>query len=564
MYKFPCGTRFLSVLALLLFHILLPAITGAQGGQTGFGPGGRISEAAREGDPASFQHILTPGDRGEWPLTVRAGETAIVFVSSTNFDPAVQIVDAAGKVLVENDDIRPGVQDALALYRFPAAGEFKILVKGFKSAAGGRYTLTLRRFVATDLRKAERNVAVLGRSRTHWHRFSADVGETLVVAARSAVFDPETEIFGPTGERVEAAVRTTSGGRSATSIFRAETKGDYYLRVASARDSTAGYAVTVATARVTPLVIGAANPMRRMEAGGLDLWTFAAKAGDLIRVHAGSSGANAAAAIRYLPAAKAEGQADAGATETAIAELPSDPKAPGDLVALIKRSGNCQIEVSQRLGLPVEYTLSTAGAAKPWPAGAEPAGRLPIGGSEYWAIEGKSGQIVKIEGLAEPFDIALDLYNPQGDPISTNDDGGGGHNALITALLKESGRYLLRVHAFGDGGSGAYRIQRKPDPVRPVKIGGRAEGVVGTGSSDIWSFEGKAGQTVILSVRSRDFDTHAIVFGPDAIEITNDDNGRDDTDSLVSVRLPLTGVYTIWVSSRNGGGKYVVRLVDAD
>ncbi len=150
------------------------------------------------------------------------------------------------------------------------------------------------------------------------------------------------------------------------------------------------------------------------------------------------------------------------------------------------------------------------------------------------------------------------------DRIESNDDGGGGHNAAITALLKEPGRYLLRVHAFGDGGSGPYRVQHKRDPVRAIKLGGRTEGSVGAGSSDIWSFEGKAGQTVILSVRSHDFDTHAVVFGPDAIEIANDDNGRDDTDSLISVRLPLTGVYTLWVSSRNAGGKYVVRLVDAE
>jgi len=546
--------------------LLIPYSALSQGGQGGFagGAAGRTAEV-REGDAASYQHILTPGDRGEWPISARAGETIIVFVSSTTFDPAAQIVDAAGKVLAENDDIRPGVQDSLLLYRFPAAGEYKILVKGFKSAAGGRYTLTLRRFISTDLHKAERNVAVLGRTRAHWHRFAADAGETLVVTTRSAVFDPEIEIYAPNGERMDAPTRGLSGGRAVSSVFRATQKGDYYLRVASGRDVTGGYAVTVATARVAPLTIGAANPTRRMESGGLDLWRFTATAGEVIRIDASAPGAGTSVALRHLPpAAKAESQVEAAGAEDALAVLPSSPKAAGEMVALVKRTGDYQVEVSQPLGLEVEYTLATYRAAKPWTAGSDPSGKLTIGGSDYWVIEGKAGQIVKMEGTADPFDIALDLFNPQGERVDSNDDGAGGRNSLITALLKESGKYLVRVHSFGDGGGGSYRLQRKPDPVHAIKVGARTEGSIGTGGSDIWSFEGKSGQTVILSVRSKDFDPHVVVFGPDAIEVANDENGREGTDSLISVRLPLKGAYTIWVSSGISGGKYVVRVVDGD
>ncbi len=79
---------------LLAGIVFVPALARAQGGQGSFGGGsaGRVAEA-REGDPASYHHIMTPGDRGEWPLTGRAGETVLVFVTSTTFDPAAQIVD---------------------------------------------------------------------------------------------------------------------------------------------------------------------------------------------------------------------------------------------------------------------------------------------------------------------------------------------------------------------------------------------------------------------------------------------------------------------------------------
>ena len=197
-----------SLLLIIGMPALCPSKTVAQGGNGGI---------VAEGDSTTYRHILTPGDRGEWALTVREAETVIVFVTSSTFDPAAEIVDFAGRVLAQNDDVRPGDQDLLILYRFPKAGEYKVLVKGFKSIAGGQYTLTIRRFVPTDLRRGERNATVLGRTHLQWHRFSAVAGETLVVTTRSAVFDPDPQIYAPNGERVATDTRTWNVGRTASS-----------------------------------------------------------------------------------------------------------------------------------------------------------------------------------------------------------------------------------------------------------------------------------------------------------------------------------------------------------
>jgi hypothetical protein len=535
----------------------------AQGG--GFGGGGRGGGGVAEGDLTTYRHILTPGDRGEWTLTVRAGETVLVSVSSTSFDPAAEIVDAAGKVVAQNDDVRAGDQDALILYRFPAAGDYKILVKGFKSAAGGQFTLALRRFLPTDLRRGERTATVLGKTRLQWHRFSAKIGETLVVTTRSAVFDPDAQLYAPNGERLPVEVRASNGGRMATQVFRAESSGDYHLRVAPSSDLVGGYAVTVATARVAPIMLGGTTPQRHLDAGGLDLWTFAGTVGDLIRIEAQSVGVNASVGLNFLPpTAKVGGATTLVEAEDNPVRLPSDPKGRGVMVMLLKRTGSYQVEVSQPAGQEMDYTLRLVQDVKPWPANQEISATLPLGGSEYWAVEGKAGQIVRLAGMAVPFDIHLDLYTPRGERIEVNDDGDGDRNALLTELLKETGRYLLRVSAFGDGGSGAYKLVRRPDPTRPLQIGSRTEGKLGAGNSDVWSFRGKAGQVVILSIRSQEFDPRATIFGPDTIEVANDAPTRDGTDSLLSIRLPLDGVYTVWIAARGGGGKYIIHLVDAD
>ena len=108
--------------------------------------------------------------------------------------------------------------------------------------------------------------------------------------------------------------------------------------------------------------------------------------------------------MRYLPSGdKADSQIDSAGGEDALTALPVGPKRPGDLIAMVRRTGTYQLDVGQPQGLPMDYTLSTAPATKPWPAGADPAGRLPIGGSDYWAINGKAGQVLKLEGQAEPF-----------------------------------------------------------------------------------------------------------------------------------------------------------------
>jgi len=545
-----------SVVTLLALFALWPGMAGAQQGSGG---------VLKEGDSTSYRHILSPGDRGEWPLTVRAGEAIIVSVTSTSFDPAVEILDAAGRVLAQNDDVHPGDQDALILYRFTTAGEYKVNVKGFKSAAGGQYVLTLRRFLPTDLRRGERNATVLGNTHLQWHRFSAMANETLVVTTRSAVFNPEPQVFASNGERINADTRSWNGGRAATQVFRAEGAGDYYLRVSPNGNDSGGYTVTVAAARVAPITLGTATPKRRLEAGGLDLWTFTGKAGELLRVEALTGGPGASVALNFVPPATKEGAVTATADNgDSLVQLPSDPKAHGAMVALLKRPGTYQVEVSQPLGQEMEYTLKMVSDVKPWTANQEITDRLALGNSDYWAIEGKAGQIVRLAGLAESFDLMLELYNPRGERIDTNDDGDSGHNALLTDLLKESGRYLLRVCTYGNGGSGPYRLIRRPDPTRPLPIGGRIEGNLGIGSSDVWSVRGKAGQTIILSVRSQDFDPHATVFGPDAIEVASDASNRESSDSLLSIHLPLDGVYTIWISARGGGGKYIIRLVDAD
>lgn len=521
---------------------------GAQQGAGGFGGGfgGTMGGPSREADLQTATNILTPGQQTEWAITVKDGETVIASATTTNFDPAIQLVDADGKVLAENDDIALGVQDARLLYRFAKGGSYKLLVKAFKGAGGGQFTFTQRRFLATDIALGQRLTSTPTPSHLQYYRIAATAGQTLLLNLQRGN-TANVLVFSPTGEKLESQRRATS------TVFRAETAGDYYARV----NSATAFALTVAAAKVAPLTLGAAKSAHTLSAGGMDIWTFEGTEGDFVRIHAKAEGIRVSAQLDIL-------KTKDSLAGDALEALDESMKAQGELVVFLKQTGTYELTVNQPLGLAADYTLTSTRTVPSWNTKDNHKETLRVGGADYYLIDGKAGEILRVGGQSDQFDIVLELYNLQGEPLSSNDDGAANGNALMTVLLSKTGKYLLRVHSFGFGGGGAYLLKRAPDPVRPLMLGTKGVGSLGVDVSDIWSYAGKAGQTLILSVRSSDFDTFVRVFGPDGIELASNDDGGDGTNSLLSFTLPLDGTYTIWVSGKSGTGKYTIKLSEAE
>jgi hypothetical protein len=540
----------------VVLSLAAPSVCSAQAPR-----GGRIQQQ----DTFASTNVLTPGAQDDWPLTARDDETIIISAASGAFDPAVELIASDGRVVAGNDDVREGEQDALLLARLATGGDYRVRVKSSSPTSGGQYGLTVRRFVATDLPIGSRTTGTLGRSLAHWHRFPAEVDQTLVLTARAASFGPLIQVHAPNGEQVPVDTAGAGQQNSTGAVFRAPQAGIYYVRISPAQggDPRDSFAITAAVGRVFRTEIEDTNPARDLAAGGLDLWTFQGVAGDLVRVQAEAPAGGMIGQIAYIPPVDASGgpRKPEGPVPPLVI-LPCDPKSSGELVALLNLSGTYQVAVSQPLGGGIRYTLATSRAARPFAEDPESAGTLGLGGSDYWTIEGTSGQIVRLEGSSEQFDPELELYDPQGELISKNDDGASGRDALLTALLVARGRYHLRVHAHGDGGSGSYQLRRVTDPVRRLAIGAGGEGSVGAGGSEIWSFEGRAGQTVIISARSPDFNIRVALFGPDAAEVASDDDSGEGTDSLLSVRLPIDGTHTVWVTAAGGSGQYSLQLIE--
>lgn len=78
-----------------------------------------------------------------------------------------------------------------------------------------------------------------------------------------------------------------------------------------------------------------------------------------------------------------------------------------------------------------------------------------------YAITMRAGEEVLIRLDSDDFDPVLNVLSEtgrEGDPIASDDDGGGGLNSFLVFTPEETGRYIVRVRAYETGG-GAYRLR---------------------------------------------------------------------------------------------------------
>lgn len=80
--------------------------------------------------------------------------------------------------------------------------------------------------------------------------------------------------------------------------------------------------------------------------------------------------------------------------------------------------------------------------------------------------------------------------------------------------------------------------------------------------ADSFSFEGEAGQSAVIDMRSGEFDTYLILRSPSGSEISNDDYGGSMDQSLISSTLAESGTYQVLASSYGIGetGGYTLEI----
>ena len=87
-----------------------------------------------------------------------------------------------------------------------------------------------------------------------------------------------------------------------------------------------------------------------------------------------------------------------------------------------------------------------------------------------YLVELEQGENVVVDLSSDSFDSILTLLAADGSTIAENDDGpDGSNNSLLFTRIAKTGKYIIRVRAFGETGVGAFKL--RVTRLRPVSTG---------------------------------------------------------------------------------------------
>ncbi|MEO1400612.1 MAG: trypsin-like peptidase domain-containing protein [Cyanobacteria bacterium J06635_1] len=191
-----------------------------------------------------------------------------------------------------------------------------------------------------------------------------------------------------------------------------------------------------------------------------------------------------------------------------------------------------------------------------------------------YRFEGQAGQRVAIEMSSQQIDPYLILIGPNQEDLGQDDDSAGGVNARLETTLPTNGTYLILANSYAANEEGNYDLQLSslsgPDQTSQpnrflLEEAGRLEQgdpQLRDGSFyDEYAFEGQAGQQVVISLTSSDFDTYLFLADEAGNQIAeNDDVSGSSTNSEIVVTLPRQGLYRVVANAYDNRGQGSYRI----
>ncbi len=198
-------------------------------------------------------------------------------------------------------------------------------------------------------------------------------------------------------------------------------------------------------------------------------------------------------------------------------------------------------------------------------------GRLESGISDIWTFNSDNGRYATITANPEDsdLDLIMSIISPSGQTISTIDNGfAGDTEVVIDLLLPESGTYLIEINEFFKA-AGRYTLSLvlTDDPLfnsgGRIKLGQTIQSDLPANGKKVWQFNGTVNDLVsIVLIPEGPFDAILELYGPDGTRLVGLDEGfSGDAEVISGYELPVTGEYTIIISSFAGdGGGYSLSL----
>ncbi len=195
---------------------------------------------------------------------------------------------------------------------------------------------------------------------------------------------------------------------------------------------------------------------------------------------------------------------------------------------------------------------------------------------DHFRFTGRRGERIEVVMRSSAFDSHLSVGRLDGtelEILDSDDDGAGGNDARVRLTLPEDGEYTIRANSLEGGETGAYTIALRPftPPPAPrpqaIRAGQTVSGQLTDRDAqaedddsfyDAFTYEGRAGERLRITMRSPDFDAYLAVgrgTGGSFASIETDDDGAGGTDARIEITLPRAGTYVIRANTVSSGEK---------
>lgn len=203
---------------------------------------------------------------------------------------------------------------------------------------------------------------------------------------------------------------------------------------------------------------------------------------------------------------------------------------------------------------------------------------------ELWYLDLRAGQRVAISMQSSAFDAFLHVgRHGSSSSLETDDDGAGGTDAQVTLTATSAGTYVIIANSLGGGATGAYTLSVREAaagsaggsgaPARRLEVGRTVSGDLATGDQvlddgslyDEYEIEAQAGQTLVITMRSGDFDAYLSLRDASGEVVESNDDGESlggSTDAQIVFKVERSGRYRVYANSLGDGetGRYTLTL----
>lgn len=538
-----------------------------------------------------------------------AGDVVTIRLESDDFDPFLVLLDEDGEEVTVDDDGAGSLNAQISGFELPEDGTYTIVVTSFSNRSSGTpitgdYVLTLAAgdepvVVQSDGDEIAYGDIIEGELSNNAegvrYTFEGEMGDEVSITLESDDFDAYLILYDEDGN--ELTFNDDFGGSTDSRISGLlPYSGSYTILVTSFNSVTTGVGVSgeytlTLEGDGQQVVTGEIEIAGQINSGdsrsnsvnnsmGIG-YTFEGRAGDVVRIALTSNDFDP-----YLILLDPDGREIAydddggGGLNSQIRnfELPEDGTytivVSSFLTQADGQSFSGEFTLSFDLesgGEPLVVTITDGGEIE-----SEETVEGELGGDVQavgYTFEGEEGDYVTIILDSPDFDPFVSLLDEDGNEIASDDDSGGNFNSRIDSFqLPEGGEYTIVVSSFsarfvGERVSGIYAVrliisdEPTPEPVISGQIayGDSVESSLGGDVQQAeYTFEGRAGDTVTITLSSDDFDPFLILLDPNGDEIAVDDDGAGALNSRISdFQLPTNGTYTIIASSYEyqfGGG----------